>query len=443
MRIQFGGPLAPKRRSGSAIALPARPARRRGLNAVLLALAIGLAVPGGATGHVSEGEFVLEGDLSAWYASGDFVVFNPTSRGAGRMTSARPAAQMTSAKPAAQSFEATLDVVARAPLDAEGRFRVAAPADAPRRAYFHVLNAKSPTGVRLAPVKGNAFILEPGELRLVMSRPGQFHIEGGEYNDAVYNAWRRAPEYIAAQAEYRRLVRPVDGESEAQRRERDDAAQAAFQRTLDLETEGRERIALSHPSPLVRRLVIESAWLHGPWVLKGLRALAELTPDDPWVRDRLAAAEASAAKRAAERKRFAVGEDIRDFVAETLEGESVRLADVRAESKVVLVEFWASWCGPCRVEIPHMKEAYSRFKGKGFEIVSFTIDNEREDWEIASEEEQLPWLNLGMGEEADAPTAYNVTGVPKNYLVDAQSGDILARDLRGHHLDEELERLFN
>lgn len=424
MRMQLGGPRPLGRRGG-----------RRGLTAALLALAIGVAVPGGgASPPTVEREFVLEGDLSAWYASGDFVVFNPKPRGG---------APMMAAMPAARSLEESLDVVARAPLDAHGRFRVAALVDAPRRVYFHVLNAKSPTGMRLAPVKGNAFIIEPGRLRLVMRRRGRFHIEGGEYNDAVYNAWRRAPEYIAAEAEYGRLVGSVEGETEAERREREDRSRAAFQRTLDLETAGRKRIALSHPSPLVRRLVIESAWLHGPWVLEGLRALAELTPDDPWVRERLATTEAGAAKRATERKRFAVGAGIRDFVAETLEGESVRLADVRSKSKVVLVEFWASWCGPCRVEIPHMKQAYSRFKSKGFEIVSFTIDNDREDWRIASEEEQLPWLNLGMGEETDAAAAYNVTGVPKNYLVDSNSGEILARDLRGHDLDQELERLLN
>ena len=90
-----------------------------------------------------------------------------------------------------------------------------------------------------------------------------------------------------------------------------------------------------------------------------------------------------------------------------------------------------------------MKEAYERFREKGFEIVSFTIDDDRESWEEASAEEDLPWINLGMGTEADAPVAYNVTGVPKNYLVDSRTGDIVAKDLRGHHLDEKLEELLN
>ena len=387
--------------------------------------------------ELNDGAFVLEGDLSALYASGDFVVWRPGGGGA----AAPMMAAASSDEP--RSLEDTLDVVAKASLREDGTFLLEGAVEAPERVFFYVLNAHGHEGQRFGPVKGNAFILEPGQLRLVMRRRGRFHIEGGKYNDAVYNAWLRSPEYLEAVAEYERLLAPVDGESEAEKRDRVDRAQEASQRTLDLETEGRSRIAQTHPDPLVRRLVIESAWLGGPWMLDSLRSMAAHTPDDPWVRERLADAEKLEAKRAKEREQFAVGADIRDFVAETLEGQSVRLADVRAKSKVILVEFWASWCGPCRVEIPHMKEAYERYKGKGFEIVSFTIDNDREDWEIASEEEQLPWHNLGMGEEADAPTAYQVTGVPKNYLVDAASGDILARDLRGHHLDEKLAELFN
>ena len=395
-------------------------------------------VAGGATLRAeesSDGKFTLEGDLSALYASGDFVVWLPKGAGAPMMSAA------SSGEP--RSLEETLNVVAKAPLREDGTFQLEGTVDAPQRVFFYVLNAHGHEGQRYAPVKGNAFILEPGQLRLVMRRRGRFHIEGGKYNDAVYNAWLRSPAYLEATAEYESLLAPVEGESENEKRRRVDRSQEAFQRTLDLETEGRSHIAQTHEDPVVRRLVIESTWLGGPWMLDALRGLAALTPEDPWVVERLARAEEGAAKRAEERKRFAVGADIRDFVAETLEGESVRLVDVRAKSKIVLVEFWASWCGPCRVEIPHMKEAYERYKGKGFEIVSFTIDNERDDWEIASEEEQLPWHNLGMGEEADAPIAYRVTGVPKNYLVDAATGDILARDLRGHHLDEKLAELLN
>ena len=89
-----------------------------------------------------------------------------------------------------------------------------------------------------------------------------------------------------------------------------------------------------------------------------------------------------------------------------------------------------------------MKEAYAKFGDQGFEILSFTIDEDRLAWEIASEEEDLPWLDTGMGKEHEAPLAYGVTGVPKNYLVESGSGNIVAKDLRGHHLDIALEEFF-
>lgn len=383
---------------------------------------------------------VLEGDVSAVYDNGDFVVWNPKPGGRGAVMATATAVAAPGDKP---SIESTLDVVAKAPVGADGKFRLEVPVDQPRRVYFYVLNAVTPGGMRMAPVKGNDFILEPGELALTMSKRGRFVIEGGRYNDAVYNAWRLSDGYKAAQADAARLYRPVEGESEAEKRRRLDLAAEAQQKVLALESDGRSEIARTHPDPTVRRLTIATTWLSGPWMLDALRGLAEMTPEDPWVVERLARAEESAARRAEERKRFAVGSDIRDFTAYTLEGAPVRLADIRARSRLVLLEFWASWCGPCRVEIPHMKEAYDRYGKKGFEIVSFTIDDDREAWREASAEEELPWINLGMGPEAEAPAAYNVTGVPKNYLVDSRSGEIVAKDLRGHKLDEKLEELLN
>ena len=384
---------------------------------------------------------VLEGDVAALYTNGDFVVWNPKPSGGGAMMAAAMPVTKPGDKP--PSIESTLDVVAKAPVGADGRFRLEAIADNPRRVYFYVLNAVSPEGHRMPPVKGNGFILESGELELTMNARGRFVIEGGYYNDEVYNSWRLSDEYQAAEADMTRLYTTVEGESEEEKRLRLDLAAEAQQEYFSIESEGRSRIARTHSDPMVRRLTIETTWLSGPWMLDALRELAELTPEDPWVVERLASAEESAAKRAEERRRFAIGAGIRDFTADTLEGEAVSLADVRANSRLVLLEFWASWCGPCRVEIPHMKEAYDRFREKGFEIVSFTIDEDREAWEEASDEEDLPWVNLGMGPEAEAPLAYNVTGVPKNYLVDSGTGDIVAKDLRGHKLDEKLEELLN
>ena len=383
---------------------------------------------------------VLQGDLSALYASGDFVIWNPKRESGKAMTMAANSITEGNNKPT--SLESTLDVVSKAPIGTDGRFILEVPVGHPRQVNFYVLNATRSNGEPVSPVKGNSFILEPGQLRLTMSRGDRFTIVGGKYNEAVYNAWRESEPYLVAEAEHERLSRSVADESEESRRIRVDRASAAFARTLTLENEGRSHIARTHPDPVARRLTIETAWLIGPWVLDALHDMAELTPDDPWVIERLAREEKDALRRAEERKHLATGANIRDFSAMSLSGEAVNFAAVRATSRYVLLEFWASWCGPCRIEIPHMKKAYERFHEKGFEIVSFTIDDNREDWELASEEEDLPWINLGFGQDAKAAKAFNVTGVPKNFLVDSKSGKIIATDLRGHHLDEKLEELL-
>ena len=389
---------------------------------------------------------VLEGDLSAFYVSGDFVVWTRKPKeeqaaGSSMSMAAMSTSTSASSREEPPPFESTHNVIAKVPLAEDGNFRIEVPVEQPRIVNFNVLNAVGLEGQRWGPVSGQNFVLEPGNLRITLNNGRRFVIHGGEYNDAVFNAWKTSEKFIEATAENIRLWMPVEGETEEQRRARVDLASAAQSRVIDIESNIRAEVSTTHPDPLVRRLVIESTWLLGPWYLGALRGLAEMTPDDPWVVDRLAAAEAAEVKRAAAR-RITTGTDIIDFTAETLEGDSVRLADVRADSEIVLVEFWASWCGPCRTEIPHMKQAYEEHKPKGFEIVSFTIDDDREDWVLASDEEDIPWLNLGMGREAEAPTAYSVTGVPDNYLVDSQTGEILATDLRGHHLDVKLEEIL-
>ena len=382
---------------------------------------------------------VLEGIAAPPRDNGDFTVFDS----ARRWDQARMTEWSNTAKPGEKAPLEALGVIAQAPIGPDGTFRLELAVDKPRTAYFAVLNAMTPDGRLLGAVKmGNNFILEPGELKLRMLRSDYSVITGGYYNDAVFNSWRLSDEYKAAQSEYERLREPVQDEPEQAKRRRLDRVVEASNKVMQLESQGRSEVALTHPDPLVRRLTIVSAWLFGPWRLEAIRALAELTPEDPWVVERLAGMEA-AQKNAEQNRQLRVGESVLDFTGETLDGEQVRMADVRAESRYVLVEFWASWCGPCRVEIPHMKEAYARFSDKGFEIVSFTIDDEREDWEEASAEEDLPWIDLGMGSEAAAPKAYNVSGVPDNYLVDSQTGEIVAKELRRHKLDEKLEQLFN
>ena len=376
---------------------------------------------------------VLEGDASAFYTNGDFVIFDRTRAGG--------AVKTETAAPAEDASRPDPGILASAPIASDGSFRLEIPVEEPRVVFFYVENAVGPQGQRWARIGGLRFILEPGELKLRMSSSSRFVVEGGRYNDAVYNSWRLSDEYMAADAVYQGLTKPVEGASKEEEELRWDRMVQASERLTKLQMDGTSKVALTHPEPMVRRLAIQSSSLWGPWVLEAIRELARLMPDDPWVAERLKGAE-DAEDRWAQERQLGVGDTSFDFTGETLAGDSVQLGQVRADNRYVLLDFWASWCGSCRVEFPHMKEAYDLFGDRGFEIVSYTIDDDREAWEEASAEEDLPWIDVGMGQESEAPSAYKVRGVPDSYLIDASTGKIIATDLRRHHLREKLEDLF-
>lgn len=135
---------------------------------------------------------------------------------------------------------------------------------------------------------------------------------------------------------------------------------------------------------------------------------------------------------------------IRDFTAFNLAGEEVRLRDVLRETKYTLVEFWASWCGPCIAEIPHLQEAYERFRSNGFEILAVNLDDDPENWRVASEEDyDIKWLNVSDNQAFGSPVAklYRVKAIPANFLVSTE-GKTVARRLRGTNVSETLEDLL-
>ena len=353
----------------------------------------------------SERHYVITGDLSATYSNGDIVIWSPEPKKAASAAApaasmgAAPAAKssgMSAAKPAKssgavsmggamsmsaasssnKSLRDSLNILAEAKLE-NGKFRIEGEVDGVEVVYFYVLGAVSKDGRTLAPSKGQGFLLEPGELTMIMGDRNKFTITGGKYNDAVYNSWKLSDEYKTAVADMYRLYREVPGESETEKRARLDKAAAAQNHMLDVETQGRKKVALEHPDVLARKLAIQTAWLGGRWMLDAAYGIQKITPDDPWVNEYIARQEDFYAKRAKNKAISSVGSDIRDFDTHTLAGEMVSLKEVRGKNKYVLLEFWASWCGPCRAEIPHMKKAYAKYHDKGFEIFSFTIDDDK------------------------------------------------------------------
>ena len=121
-------------------------------------------------------------------------------------------------------------------------------------------------------------------------------------------------------------------------------------------------------------------------------------------------------------------------------GKTVKLSDTFKKGSYTMLEFWASWCGPCRGEIPHLKEVYKEYHNKNFEIISISVDNKQEDWEKALEEEKMGWTQLrnAQGFKGSIVDTYRITGVPYSMLINP-NGKIVNVDVRGAQLNIALE----
>jgi len=137
-----------------------------------------------------------------------------------------------------------------------------------------------------------------------------------------------------------------------------------------------------------------------------------------------------------------VGTEAPEISLPDTEGKTVALSSYRG--KYVLVDFWASWCGPCRRENPNVVEAYNRFREKNFTILGVSLDANKEAWEQAIVADGLNWTHISdlkRWQSIVVPT-YRIQGIPFNVLVDPQ-GKIVAENLRGAALEQKLEQILN
>lgn len=138
----------------------------------------------------------------------------------------------------------------------------------------------------------------------------------------------------------------------------------------------------------------------------------------------------------------AIGASAPNFTQNDVNGKPVSLADYKG--KYVLVEFWASWCAPCRAESPNLLKQYAAFKDKGFEILGVSVDNDKGKWIEAIKKDGLTWTQVSdlKGWENDARKVYGISGVPANFLV-GPDGKIIGSHLVGEALNKKLSELLN
>lgn len=136
-------------------------------------------------------------------------------------------------------------------------------------------------------------------------------------------------------------------------------------------------------------------------------------------------------------KQTAVGKPFVDFPGETLTGEKVSISDYAGKGKYTLIDFWASWCGPCRGEMPNLSKIHKQYKDKGLDIISVAVWDKPEASQKAIEELQMDWIQI-IDAQTTPMKLYGFDGIPFILLLDPQ-GTILARDLRGEELKEKIK----
>ena len=137
------------------------------------------------------------------------------------------------------------------------------------------------------------------------------------------------------------------------------------------------------------------------------------------------------------------GAVVPDIVMKSPEGKTYKLSDLRGQ--VVLLDFWASWCGPCRRENPVVVEAYHKYKDKGFTIFSVSLDGDLQRWKTAIEQDHLEWPYHVSDLQKwgnRAAKKYKVTGIPASFLI-GKDGTLLAKNLRGSALEQKLQEVLH
>ncbi|MGN8036290.1 redoxin domain-containing protein [Chitinophaga sp. 22321] len=141
-------------------------------------------------------------------------------------------------------------------------------------------------------------------------------------------------------------------------------------------------------------------------------------------------------------KKTGIGATAIDFTQNNTAGKPVKLSDYRG--KYVLLDFWASWCGPCRAENPNVLDNYEKYHSKGLEILGVSLDDKKDAWLKAIKDDGLEWAHVSdlKGWKNEVAKEYNIRAVPSNFLIDKE-GKIVAVDLRGEELTQKLAEIFD
>lgn len=142
------------------------------------------------------------------------------------------------------------------------------------------------------------------------------------------------------------------------------------------------------------------------------------------------------------KRRTEVGQPYMDITLPDPAGSEISLSSFTGSGKYVLVDFWAGWCGPCIAELPYLKSAYTKYRGKGFEIFGVSLDNSQEEWKRSMEENKMTWINVFHDSDQNVIGDYSVSSIPANFLI-GPDGNIIAKNLRDTQIEKTLSEYLD
>lgn len=276
----------------------------------------------------------------------------------------------------------------------------------------------------------------------------------GSLHSKVIESWQNSEEYLAKMDEYATAIeqaaQQTDSDTETGRKDTETTGsdEQAFRDPYDvfkelqvIEFSALTSIAQHLDEPMAALLAMELGARSGLDYSRQLDNWDKLASvlDEDVVARRVVPQRVEREKQilvATNAKSIVEGKMAPEFTLANLDGNDIALYDVLASNEVVLVDFWASWCGPCIDKLPKLKELHTAYSEQGFEIVFVSIDDTYDDWKDGSEKHTVPGVNVGdlHGFLADTPVAYGVQWIPTEFLLNP-NGKILDRDLTTDELE--------